>query len=463
LNWFEERQKEKEQFANQQLSEVIDKSSLTPQELWMLTERNFLEWRRKHDLPRIIEYFESHLPHFQEWKKGVGINVNHFIKAGKLTPFLEPKLLADKYDPFKYLYLQTYNGENRYIVSYGGLEKSYNRPGEEEEYHLIRKFITYTDWLRFTGKERVDLLNIRTINAPDSAQERVFSHNGLELLKMGGIDIPKNAFQIMLRGKYLEFVNLGSLKLNGTYYFGEEGNLECHYCYVRNMTCENLELALPRFHHCDISNIKMKNSNIQSWKLVDCQFNGMIEYSTLNTIQIYGGRFNPIMRFCEINNVEVMEEEIQGSYFGETFRLLKNLYNGQGEDDLAKKYFVREMEFKRKRINFKKSPAKYIEMQFDKHYWEYGTKPELIIYQSFITIFIFGIIFYLYSIDVTLSEFSQKKSFFECLYYSMATFTTLGFYDGGLEFIPKIFFGIESLIDALNMGFLVASLSKSKY
>jgi len=240
-----------EEFEKKQYDETINKPNLTPEELWTLTEKNFHEWRKKHDYPKLLKSFNEKVPSFVQWKNEFEITDEQIMECS-VTEFISPKKLSR--DNFQYLLEQTFDGKNRLIVCYTDLtgEKS-NFPEHEESYVLIKKFISYYDWCK-QKKIVSGLFHIKTRQAPGFHLEKVWLDTGYELLKMGGISAPVNGFGILLRGKHLEFVNACGLKFEGKIYFGEEGNLSFSYSAIDHLTCDKLDMSLIEFEYSSISN-----------------------------------------------------------------------------------------------------------------------------------------------------------------------------------------------------------------
>ncbi|PSR56918.1 hypothetical protein AHMF7605_27185 [Adhaeribacter arboris] len=60
--------KHREEEIKKLFDKVIDNPSPSIEELWVLPEREFFEWRRKHDYPKLIDSFNKNKPNFVRWK-----------------------------------------------------------------------------------------------------------------------------------------------------------------------------------------------------------------------------------------------------------------------------------------------------------------------------------------------------------------------------------------------------------
>lgn len=466
MNKFREQYLEDRKKASLALYEIV-KDDPKPEisDLWSLEEEYFIEWRKNHDFPKLLKHFDDNLLLFKEWKSDTKLTDDLILSCGELTPFLEHKKLSKK----KKLYLieQTFDGEKRNMVSYTPLTGVKNSFGTEESYKPILEFYSYLDWLKKRQKSAT-ILGIKSRNAPGSDIERVFIHANLysssgehfELLKMGGIDVPTNAFNVLLRGKRLEFVNLCGLRLNGEIYFGEEGNLSCSYCACDNMVAKNLDMSNLDFEHCSIKNVKVIDSKIQQWRFYDCQLTGEFNNSQLRKVTIWGGLFDPIMKGCNISDVEIEKDKSVKDLNYPAYQSLKKLYAEQGDDPNAIKYFIKEQEYIRKRSK----GIKYLAKSVSRWYWGYGRKPQNIIVVSLGLILLLAVSYWFNRSDILLNNGQTTElSFWDCIYFSSTTFTTLGYGDYSPTGIARIAATFESLFGVFNVGFIVAGFATNKY
>ncbi|WP_046745540.1 hypothetical protein [Kordia zhangzhouensis] len=355
-------------------------------DLWMLDEEHFIKWRQIHDFPKLLKHFDSNLLLFKEWKQDQNLTDKIIIESGELTPFLERKRWSKKRKLF--LTKQTCNGVIRNVVSYTKLEGKKQYLGQEFHFEPISEFYSYLDWLQRRQKSE-NILYINSRTAPGFDSESVSIHadvysssKDFELLKMGGIDIPVNGFGILMRGKRLEFVNLCGLRLQGRISFGEEGNLSCSYCACDNMTASELDMALLNFSHCSMNNFQINNSKIQQWQFYDCRLNGDFTNNEFRNIDVIGGLFTPVVNGCTFLDVNVHEDKAIENHNLYAYQLLKKSYVEQGDDDSGIKYFVKEHDFKRRKLK----GWKFIGKTISALYWGYGRKPQRIIWTSLVMI-----------------------------------------------------------------------------
>ncbi|MDM8162237.1 potassium channel family protein [Labilibaculum sp. K2S] len=458
--WLKDREKEDlalfEKIKDNPKPEILD--------LWRISEKRFIQWRKLHDFPRLLVHFDKSLKLFTEWKKDYELTNELIIANGEISPFLEHKKLSKK-NKTLYLTKQKWNDEEKTFVAYEKIEGERKHFETTYDYSLIKAFTPYLDWLKVKGESQ-DILYINSRSAPGHEMERVWIHadvyatkTDFELLKMGGIQTPVNGFGILLRGKRIEFANLCGLKFNGNIHFGEEGNLSCSYCACDNWIADDFDMPLLNLEHCTITNFTLNNSKLQQWRFYDCEVSGDFINSKLYNVQIYGGNFNPVFQDCTLYQAEILHESNIKDNNLNAYKAFKKMYQSQGDDDIAKDYFIQENEFIRKRLkgwNFFTKTLSY-------YYWEYGRKPHRIIYLSLAIIIVFGLIYWINYDLISANTAYNNFNLGDSLYFSTITFTTLGYGDFSPVGWLKVLSAIEAFSGVVNMGFLIAGYTNNKY
>jgi uncharacterized protein YjbI with pentapeptide repeats len=465
MNEFREQWLQEREQSDKELFEKI-KNNSKPDilELWALSEKRFIEWRKLNDFPILLNHFDKTLLLFKEWKAEYKLTNDIIIQNGEITPFLEYKKLAGK---DKTLYLTRHiSGENdRTFVAHQEMPKETKHFDTTYQYELILKFTSYLDWLKTKGKYQ-EILYLNSRSAPNHEMERVWIHKDVyaaksdfELLKLGGISVPINGLGILYRGKKIEFANLCGLKFEGDIAFGEDGNLSCSYCSCDNWEANNFNMPMLKLEHCSVTNFTLSNSKLQQWTFYDCNVSGDFFNSKLYSVNIFGGSFNPVMQDCTLSVAHIKTDPNipDGNFY--SYKTFKKIYQSQGDDDIAKAYFIRENEFIRKRLK----GWNYFTKSLSYYYWEYGRKPHRIIYLSFGIIIFFGILYWLGSDLISANTTNKSFNIGDSIYFSTITFTTLGYGDFSPTGWLKVLSAIEAFTGVINMGFLIAGYSNNKY
>jgi hypothetical protein len=471
--WRARHLEERERKDVEIFEKIKDDPNASVDDLWSLSGKRFIEWRKLHDFPRLLEHFDAVLPGFMEWKLEFGLSNDTIIQSGKITQFIEKKRVRKsralrKRDRKKVVFLtiQKLGDHELTILSNTKLEGKKEFLGNEYEFTFIREMESYLDWSERNNRF-VKVLSVVERSAPGFPQERVFinaighsNNDNFELLKMGGIKIPKNAFNILLRGKYLEFANLCGLELEGEIHFGEMGNLQCSYCVCDNWKAVNMDMPMFKISNSLMLDFKSVDSKLTSWKFYGTKVTGNFINTQLQRVLIIDGNFDPLMQSCTLFDTEIVNDTYTYNNNLNGFKTFKKLYEAQGEDKLAKSYYVLENEFLRSKLTgfdlFTKSLSFY--------YWEYGSKPHRIIYCSIFMILFFSLIYWLNSDLISINTASGECfNFANSLYFSTITFTTLGYGDYSPQSWLKILAAIESFLGVINTGFLLAGYANNKY
>lgn len=443
-----------EEEAKQLFDKVIDNPCPSVKELWVLPEREFFDWRRKHDYPKLIDSFNENKPNFLKWKADYKLTDDEIISY-ELSSFFGHKSFQK--DKVLYLLEQTFDGRKRNIVAHADLSKKpVMFPENGEAYILKKTFLSYADWCD-KNKLPFDLFNIQSRQSPNHPLERVWLDTGFELLKMGGIKPPINGIGVLFRGKHLEFCNLSGLVLEDKILFGEEGNLEISFSTVDYLKCDKLEFPGMWIKYSKLNNVNVINSDISHWKLWQCNFDGNIIDSKLRMIRIFGGSFTPYIKDSQLIRVDANHKGLTNSNYGYTYSLLKKIFDSQGDDEEASNYSIKEKELLRENSKgwtfFTKTLCYY--------YWRYGNQPQNVIYISMFTILICSLIYYLFPEKIKPIE--ENKTFLDSFYFSVVTFTTLGYGDLSPIGWIRLVSSFEAFFGAINLGFLIAGFSRTKY
>ncbi len=444
-----------------QLAEaIVSHDNLTPLDLWLLPQYPFDVWRRKHDYPRLLENIKGRQSDFTTWMSDQGIS-DEYLLGGYLSEFFQNK--PKSVDKTLYLIRVSYKGEINLQCwhKYDGIKESQG-DGELVHYEFIKTFISYYDWKLLKGEE-FNFTHTFFRNSPNTPHEEVYLNHNIPLLKMGGITPPTNVIGMLLRGKRLEFVIVSGLELNGTLYFGQMGNLEFVHCTVDNLKCGELEMPPLHFENCSVRNIQIRNSNIQSWMFITSRVTGNIIDSKISSMRIYGGQFTPTFVNSEVTNVGVEHVGIPHDVeFEKTYRGIAKSARDAGNKALSKEMKIAELDF----IKDKQKGLRKLVMAADKVYWEYGQEPGRLILITLGSVLLFGVFFSIFPENfkgLNLASQPYWKVLFNSIYYSVVTFTTLGYGDISPTGFLKFFAAIEAIFGAITLGFLVAGLSKENY
>lgn len=441
------------------LNKIINTNELTAEDLWLLPQYVFDEWRKKHDYPRILDNFKRRLLKFKDWMNLFSLT-DDILMDGYISNFIRQKYIEDKKDIKFYLIKVTYKGRAKHQV-WDSYDKDNVKNEDEITYEFILEFMSYFDWCELNKIENLEI-NIERVNQA-SDQEEVYYNFDLRLLKMGGIEPPKNGLSQILRPKKMEFINASGLKL-----FDEIRNnssIEFIFSTVDNMICSHLKVVFLTFDYSSVRNLNIENSNISNWKFINSNTSGRIKNSSIKNIRIWGGQFIPVFENAEPENFGVWHSNFKNSKnFDRTYRALFKANSEIGNYKEANKFKILELDYKKKSaIGFWNK----ISWHIDKYFWGYGREPIAIILFSIGSMAFFGIFISLISNQVIPQEKYLTLDYFEIFcysyYYSATTFMTLGFSDiSPSTGLAKLLVTMEALLGVLSMGALIVTLTKTK-
>lgn len=443
----------------QLLEKIIDIPQLTAEDLWLLPQYVFDEWRKKHDYPRILDNFKRRFNDFTKWMENYSLT-NEILIDGYISSFIQNKYAEGENNLNLHLVKVTYQGKSKYQVwqNYNE-EKLFHEDDITYEHKLT--FISYFDWCEINNITNYSI-KIEKINQA-SEHEQVYYNFDLLLLKMGGIEPPVNGLGQILRPKKLEFVNVSGLKLKDE--IKNSRSIEFAFCTVDNLTCTHLKVLFLTFSNSSVRNLNIENSDISNWKFINSNTSGRIRDSSIKNVRIWGGQFIPVFENTEPENFGVWHTELKHSQnFDRTYRALYKANNEVGNYKEANKFKILELDYKRSKV---KGIWNNFTWFIDKYFWGYGREPKRIILFSFFAIIFFGLILSLIASQIIPEKTFGTLNCFEKILYSfycsVVTFVTLGFSDiFPSTGFSKLIVSVEAIIGALSMGALIVTLTKMK-
>jgi hypothetical protein len=482
-----EREREKEE-----LKAILNMPKLKPAEIWAIYPNNFYKWRAKYDYPRILNHFSKRLNNFNDWKEEVKLSDNDLIAFG-ISNCINANPAKDKR---KYIVQQEWEKEKLKFISYQNIDGRFYNLGQKPVKHkVISSFTGYIDWCNSKGIRIMDdwrdneILSRQKSSHPIGfpTDVKVDILDGLELLKIGGIELTADDFGL-IKPKYFEFVNANYLSLLGS--ISTSGlKLVFENSFVDNLTCKNLNLALVEFRNCKIHDSCISSSHLQQWQFISSETTGKADDTDLSFVSIYAGIFNMDFKDCTLHEVHANSISKKDVGLETAYRTFKKMYANQGEDYKAIKYFLLEKHVEREKIKKQilsyqphglfaetkvvrirnkifhsvKYSLKFLSQWINNFYWGYGRKPFRVVRNSIALIIIFAAIYFFFQAQIKLPLGESNMSIWDSLYYSTVTFTTLGYGD----FIPvgqlRLVAAVEAVLGGVSLGFLVGGFSNFKY
>jgi hypothetical protein len=342
------------------------------------------------------------------------------------------------------------------------------------------------------------------------------------LLKLGQVCLGSRA---SIGGKNLDFCDLDFLTIKGDMHGYGSSWKTISYSSFRELIFESASVHFYTFHECWLDKLLVKDSKLQDFYFEKTNINELyFENSNIYKIGFKESRVKPFIKYTEMREVTFQpDKNTEPSEIAITYRMFRAAYQINGLTKEASECYYNERAFERKsyfhpyRIdseNFKrlffegrltkvldyykkgnyktseiyslmkktliskikkytvpKSSIALIKYRFkwlvsmvNNIVWGYGERPLRIILFAFFVISSYAGIYN--AVEwVDNDSNGYNLSLFDSFYYSVVTFSTLGYGDITPNTqLLKVLAGSEALLGALSVGLLIAGFSnKNRY
>ena len=284
--------------------------------------------------------------------------------------------------------------------------------------------------LRYVEMVGFDFINADCRNAD-------FSFANLADANFSGADMKySNYSHANLKGAYLDNADLSGGRLMG--------------CNLSGARLWHADLKGANLAEADLSGADLLNTNLSLVKF----WNASIKGAKLLT------KHNFLSKKSRFFSRYAIDEKGPVSA-AEGYRNLKQYFMSVGRYDDASWASFKEKQMQRRQLLHERNIA-YVPSVLMALMCGYGEKPYRVILFSVAATFIYAILYYITAaINVPL-QVSAGGGFWDCLYFSIVTFTTLGFGDITPKHIPlfQMLVGTEAFLGAFMMGLFVFTLAR---
>ncbi|MCU3673323.1 potassium channel family protein [Enterobacter hormaechei subsp. oharae] len=436
--------------------------------MFELSAEKFNQMRREIDYPPLFELFKKELPRFEKWMKQQEITKEIMFEHG-LARFLISDVI---------LYLCKQHGKV-YLWDDGVMDFE-----EKKKSAWIEDFIVLTPyflWLR--GEVGDDECNVaRNKFSINTFMKGHHYFMGKVPLRNLGDGILKGT---NLSSKLLDFVSLDNLNLIQP--------MNNSHLYIYCSSAVNLmidgSVAFLKFKECKLSEIQIKhngiilqNGSFQEFSFNRCHIDLKLSSANIMHMKVNGCNFNAVCDFARFDSQceFTYDRKRKFSYQSESdfFDVVTKLFSNANDYSKAGEYYYKKRKAlmleslcswqnfrdhtfrmtKRQRFRFKvKMFLKSFPDAFNYFAWGFGERPLRALGTSLLIVCLSTIVYYF-------SAKSNTQTFVEALYFSIVTFTTLGFGDITQESdFLRLFSAVESFSGLVLMGlFLAGYASKTK-
>ncbi len=229
-------------------------------------------------------------------------------------------------------------------------------------------------------------------------------------------------------------------------------NGKIHNCHFENSEIIHSEFKNSTINNCDFSEADCTGLNLHGTKIINCTFNNADIKDVIldSTIVDQKTGFGKTLK---------SEQERNFHFASIEYKQLKEMYKNSSLHNIADRYHYKEMVAKRK-INKKTSPSRWLNYFFGDLLCKYGT--------SYIRVFLWSAAvmticaFIIYSHESLLyHNQATVASFWDALYFSIVSFTTLGYGDfhatGAIRFLAAT----EAYIGATLMALFTVIVGRN--
>lgn len=431
-------------------------------------EEKFNEIRRNEDYPLLYDLFIRKLPKFEEWMSDQKITKEMMFQHG-LARFIISDVTL-----YRCLQQNDYLLWDDGVMDFSGRKKS----GWIKEYTA---YISYFTWL----KGRVCDDEYRTVRNSfriDSFRQGHHYFMGEVPLRNIGNQKVQRAY---LSGKLLDFVSLDSLVL--------ENPFNNQHLYIYSSSAVNLKIiggvAFLKFRECKLSEIQPNHNGItlergsfQELSFTRCQVDLKLVSANMMHMSVRNCNFNVICDFARFDSQCYFSHDRHDKYSyqsgSEFYTEVVNLFSESNDYSRAGEYYYKKRKagmlesllfwknFQSATFRMNKKEKKLFKIGrlfgglsdvLNFACWGFGEKPSRTLIISLVVILFSAGVYYF-------DEGTTTHTMIESLYFSIVSFTTLGFGDiTQKSSFLRLFSALESLSGLVLMGlFLAGYASKTK-
>ncbi|BEU25778.1 potassium channel family protein [Paraburkholderia sp. 22B1P] len=496
-----------------------------PASLWGMPPHVFNEWRATNDIPVLFQYLATLLPGFDEWIATLPFGrdvMMRMVPTGDLFKGQKAKVALERSGDHDDRVFECYERTDEDPIAYWKKRnKSAKVLGSFEPYfgwvkrtRGRKRFFTFAVANRSRSDDFIygSWTGISRMGVPTSA--RLF--RSFTVLKLGQVTLPAG---VQLAPRNLDFVDLDFLEINGDFHGAYWLNI--NYSSCRELSFKSCEFAFCTLHKCATQKIIFEDSKVQDFYFENTDIQELRMSNTYAfRLGFKGSRITPFIKGCELKEVSfVPARDARPSDVATTYRLLRSAFQESGMRREAAESYYRERVFERKalyrpyledtvRLNFppmgtdfktlfrswysgllssedirpiaRRTVASHLKAWFIPKYalqfysyrvrwlislteslvWGYGERPSRILMFALMVISACAGTFHV----INWGE-KTPPGWIDSAYFSVVTFTTLGYGD----ILPtttalKLLCGSEAILGAFTMGLIVAGFSnRSRY
>ncbi|MFL0805147.1 MAG: pentapeptide repeat-containing protein [Agarilytica sp.] len=247
---------------------------------------------------------------------------------------------------------------------------------------------------------------------------------------------------------------------------GEDGGYKLHHCDLYRADLSRAHLFNIDLHGSSLMKANLSSTNLNCANLEDTDLLGVnLEYSKLDNI-----KWSKCVLQEKLANRVKNDAKQRADYYEqaeEVYRNLRRTTERQGLFEKAGHFFKREMVMRRyqlPKLSVDRGLSKLVDL-----FCGYGEEPARVVLFSFAIIVAFAVVYsmlgitdgntlYVASMDSSFRE--VYENFSQSLYFSIVTFTTVGYGDLTPVGITRLFAAIEAFVGSFTLALFVVVFVK---
>lgn len=268
-----------------------------------------------------------------------------------------------------------------------------------------------------------------------------------------------------MEGAALAYTNLDELNLvshdpsvqyslaRADLYHTSLGNAHLYRVNLSGASLMKADCSGANFHFANLENVNLLGTKLNDAKIEHVNWGADLYHEKLAKQEMMNGHRD---------KAQVLYQQAE-----ETFRHLRKVSEGHGLFELAGHFFIKEMtmnRFQMPRFSINRAVSKIVDI-----FCGYGERPLRVVVFSICMIVLFAMVFFVVGVEDgnTIIQFSAKKAlstningFFQSLYFSVITFTTLGYGDLVPIGLGRLFAAIEAFLGSFTIALFVVVFVK---